>query len=67
MKEKPFRTHVQQVNILRKKGMFVPQSYGVDVLKRENKSTKAFEITDYWIDMGKPSDYEKIKEKYDFR
>lgn len=38
-----------------------------DVLKRENKSTKAFEITDYWIDMGKPSDYEKIKEKYDFR
>lgn len=36
-----------------------------EVLKKENKSTKSFEITDYWIDMGKPSDYEKIKEKYE--
>ena len=34
-----------------------------DVLKRENKSTKAFEITDYWIDMGKPSDYQEIDKK----
>jgi len=32
-----------------------------DVLKKENKSTKSFEMTDYWIDMGKPSDYEKIQ------
>lgn len=31
-----------------------------DVLKSEGKSTKSLEITDYWIDMGKPSDYEKI-------
>jgi dTDP-glucose pyrophosphorylase len=34
-----------------------------DVLKNEGKSTKSFEITDYWIDMGKPSDYEAIIEK----
>lgn len=32
-----------------------------DILKKEKKSTKSFEITDYWIDMGKPSDYEQIK------
>lgn len=32
-----------------------------DVLKSEGKSTKSFEITDYWIDMGKPSDYEKLQ------
>jgi dTDP-glucose pyrophosphorylase len=32
-----------------------------DILKRERKTTKSFEITDYWIDMGKPSDYEKIQ------
>ncbi|WP_419782405.1 nucleotidyltransferase family protein [Malaciobacter marinus] len=37
-----------------------------DVLKNESKSIKSFEITDYWIDMGRPSDYEKIKEKYEF-
>lgn len=34
-----------------------------DVLKNKNHSTKSFEITDYWIDMGKPSDYEAIIEK----
>lgn len=34
-----------------------------DVLKNEGKSTKSFEITDYWIDMGRPSDYEAIIEK----
>ena len=38
-----------------------------DVLKSKSENIKSFEITDYWIDMGKPSDYEKIKEKYDFR
>ncbi|PHO10270.1 nucleotidyl transferase [Malaciobacter canalis] len=32
-----------------------------DILKNESKSIKSFEITDYWIDMGKPSDYEKIQ------
>ncbi len=32
-----------------------------DVLKNKGKSTKSFEITDYWIDMGKPSDYEKVQ------
>lgn len=36
-----------------------------DVMKSKGISTKGFEITDYWIDMGKPSDYEKIKEKYE--
>ena len=34
-----------------------------DVLKGQNKNTKSFEITDYWIDMGKPSDYEAIKKR----
>jgi len=38
-----------------------------DVLNIEGENTKSFEITDYWIDMGKPSDYEKIKEKYEFK
>lgn len=36
-----------------------------DVLKKENKSTKSFEISEYWIDMGKPSDYHNLKEKFD--
>lgn len=30
------------------------------LLKEKNKFTKSFEITDYWIDMGKPSDYDRI-------
>jgi len=34
-----------------------------DVLRNENHATKSFEITDYWIDMGKPSDYKAIIEK----
>lgn len=34
-----------------------------DILKNEDHTTKSFEITDYWIDMGKPSDYEAIIEK----
>lgn len=33
-----------------------------DVLKINNAITKSFEITDYWVDMGQPSDYEKINE-----
>jgi dTDP-glucose pyrophosphorylase len=33
------------------------------LLKEKNKFTKSFEITDYWIDMGKPSDYKAIIEK----
>lgn len=32
-------------------------------LKNEGKLTKGFEIKDYWIDMGKPSDYQAILEK----
>ena len=32
-----------------------------ELLKHEDESIKSFEITDYWIDMGKPSDYEKIQ------
>ena len=35
------------------------------LLKDNNKNTKSFEITDYWIDIGKPSDYQAIKEKLD--
>ena len=34
-----------------------------DVLKTDGKVAKSFEITDYWIDMGRPSDYEAIIEK----
>lgn len=34
-----------------------------NVLKDENRSTKSFEISEYWIDMGKPSDFEKINKK----
>ncbi len=32
-----------------------------DVLKSKSENIKSFEITDYWIDMGKPSDYEKVQ------
>ncbi|RXJ83096.1 nucleotidyltransferase family protein [Arcobacter cloacae] len=32
-----------------------------ELLKHEDENIKSFEITDYWIDMGKPSDYEKIQ------
>lgn len=32
-----------------------------DALKSKGEKIKSFEITDYWIDMGKPSDYEKLK------
>lgn len=35
-----------------------------DVLKSEGKTTKSFEITDYWIDMGKPKDYKKIQNDF---
>lgn len=55
MKEKPFRTHVQQVNILRKKGMVVPQNYGVDVLKRENYYNLINGYKDLFIDVPKSS------------
>ncbi len=34
-----------------------------NVLKNEDKSIKSFEMTDYWIDMGKPSDYKTINQK----
>lgn len=33
-----------------------------DVLRDDKKTIKSFEITDYWVDMGRPSDYERIKE-----
>lgn len=33
------------------------------LLKEKDKFTKSFETTDYWIDMGKPSDYESINKK----
>ncbi len=35
-----------------------------NVLQNKNKITKSFEITDYWIDMGKPKDYEKIQNDF---
>lgn len=34
-----------------------------DALRSNGKVTKSFEITDYWIDMGRPSDYEEIKKR----
>lgn len=34
-----------------------------NILKNMEKITKTYETTDYWIDMGKPSDYEVILEK----
>ena len=34
-----------------------------DVLKSEGQNTKGFEIMDYWIDVGKPSDYESLNKK----
>ncbi|WP_067177463.1 nucleotidyltransferase family protein [Sulfurospirillum sp. UCH001] len=37
-----------------------------DILKNEKKVTKSFEITDYWIDMGTPSDYETIKKRWNY-
>lgn len=37
-----------------------------DILKSNGKSTKSFEITDYWVDMGKPSDYETIKSRMQY-
>lgn len=36
-----------------------------DIVRDAGKITKAFEITDYWIDMGLPADYEKIKGLYE--
>lgn len=34
-----------------------------NMLINDKKITKCFETTDYWIDMGKPSDYETINKK----
>ncbi|AXH14493.1 nucleotidyl transferase [Malaciobacter mytili LMG 24559] len=34
-----------------------------DELRKRKKIIKSFEISDYWIDMGKPSDYNEINEK----
>ena len=34
-----------------------------DILKNESENTKSFEITDYWIDMCNPFDYESINKK----
>lgn len=61
MKEKPFKTHVQQVNILRKKGMIVPQGYGVEVLKRENYYNIINGYKDLFIDVPKT---QTTSEKY---
>ena len=34
-------------------------------LINEGKITKSYEISNYWIDMGQPEDYETIKQKFD--
>lgn len=34
-----------------------------DILNKKNKVLKAFEINEYWVDIGRPSDYENIKNK----
>lgn len=34
-----------------------------ELLKKDKKKTKSFEISEYWIDMGKPSDYDKINKR----
>jgi len=69
MKEKPIKEfyintgiYVLNPEILQ----YVPKSEFFDlpslfeILKEENKTLKSYEITDYWIDMGKPSDYKTI-------
>ena len=74
MKEKPIKEffintgiYVLEPEVLK----FVPEDEFFDlpslfdVLKNEGEDTKSFEITDYWIDMGKPSDYEKIVRDFD--
>ena len=46
---------------------FIPQGEFFDlpslfnILKSERELTKIFEITEYWIDMGNPCDYEKVQ------
>ncbi|QKF91989.1 nucleotidyltransferase family protein [Campylobacter sp. CCUG 57310] len=35
------------------------------IIKDAGLTTKSFEITDYWIDMGRPDDYERLKELYE--
>lgn len=69
MKEKPVKQFFintgiyilePEVLILIPKNKFFDLPSLFNMLKNKNKSIKSFEITDYWIDMGKPSDYEKI-------
>lgn len=49
---------------------FVPKNSFFDlpdlfkILKQENIQTKSYEIKDFWIDMGRPDDYEFIKTKF---
>ena len=45
------------------KGKFFDLPSLFDILKSNHQTTKSFEITDYWVDMGKPSDYEAINKK----
>lgn len=70
MKEKPIKEFFINTGIyvLEPKVLeFVPKNEFFDlpslfdVLKTDGKVIKSFEITDYWIDMGKPSDYEKVQ------
>jgi len=70
MKEKPIKEffintgiYVLEAKVLNHvpKDKFFDLPSLFDVLKSKDESTKSFEITDYWIDMGKPSDYEKIQ------
>jgi NDP-sugar pyrophosphorylase family protein len=35
-----------------------------ELLNNKGCVTKSYEITNYWIDMGHPEDYELIKQKF---
>ena len=52
---KPFKTHIQQVNILRRKGMTVPQNIGVKLLEKENYYNVINGYKDLFIDIRKTS------------
>ncbi len=38
-----------------------------ELMNKDNKKTKSFELNDYWIDMGKPSDYDAINKRMEIR
>lgn len=38
-----------------------------DILKKDQKNIKAYEINDYWIDIGHPEDFEKVQKDSNVR